>query len=172
MIEDLKYQNAHWFLTSKIIPSWNSLAGMDNHTQAQRDLIFVIPNTIALLPEFDSEVQASAEIDFYWEDKNWLGRLNYKAGELELWSNLCQEQGPARELGAEWQHTALKISSTKGLEKTDPAHIWFWADCFSRFVSAYRDPKGTTRGSLSLLVPQGKLEITTPDSGPNKEEES
>jgi len=172
MINDLQYQNAHWFLTSKIMPSWNSLAGLGCNSQAQRDLISVIPNSIALLPEFDDEIEASAEIDFYWEDKNWLGRLNYKNAELELWSNLCQEQGPKHELCAEWQHTALKISSIKGVEKVDPAHIWFWADCFSRFVSACRNPVGTARGSLTLIVPKGQLDISTPNLNLCEDDES
>jgi hypothetical protein len=164
MIEDINYQNAHWFLTSKIVSAWTRLAAMDGHSESQRNNILAIPNAIALLPEFDCELCVSVEIDLYWEDKNWLGRLNYKTGELELWANMCQEEGTSRELCGQWQHTALRISSSNGLQKHDPAHLWYWAEHFALFVSACQTSQPAVRGSLVLASPAGEVRIYAGES--------
>ncbi len=126
MNDDLQYENALTFLTFSIIPSWHALAAMEGHSESERQLILAVPAAIARLPhvahfplEVDEEINISAEIDYYWEDKNWLGRLRYKGGELKLWSLISQEEGPSRELCAQWQHTATKLTSTNGLEQHD-----------------------------------------------------
>lgn len=152
---DLRYQNAHGFLADKLIASWNALASLDRHSQAELQLMQVIPGALSKLPTIDEAIDVSVEIDFYWEDKNWVGRLGYKAAELVLWSSMCQEEGASRELVGQWQHTALKISASKGLEEHDPAHLWYWAECFARFVSACRKADTTASGCL-VLISQGK----------------
>jgi len=135
---------------------------MDGQSEPERQLILAVPAAIARLPhiahvplDVDEDINISAEIEYYWEDKNWLGRLNYMGGELKLWSTICQEEGPSQELCAQWQHTATKLSSTNGLEQHDPAHLWYWADCFARFVKACVSPSADGEGHM-VLIGQGR----------------
>jgi hypothetical protein len=95
---------------------------LDRHSELERPLILSVPATIALLPYVDHEIDLRAEIDYYWEDKNWVGRFRCTTGEVELWSAICQEEGQSSELTGQWQQTATKISSTDGLKQHDPGH--------------------------------------------------
>jgi len=169
---DLRYQNAYGFLADRFVPSWNALASLDRHSQAERQLLQAVPGALSKLPTLNEAIDVSVEIDFYWEDKNWLGRLGYKDAELVFWSNMCQEEGASRELVGQWQHTALKISARKGLEVHDPAHLWYWTDCFARFVSACRITDTTATGSLVLISQRKELRIYAgnPETGDGDEQ--
>jgi len=171
MNDDLQLQNALGFLTGRIIPSWQALAAMDGYSEPERQLILAVPAAIARLPHVDEEIKISAEIGYYWEDKNWVGRLRYMGGELELRSVIFQEEGPSRELCAQWQHTATKISSIKGLERHDPGHLWYWAECFSLFVKACRSPGADGDGQMALICEGRELRILTCSLGSSEEQD-
>ena len=85
MIGEVIDQNAHWFLMSRVVPAWMTLASTDGLSQKERQTVLAGPAAISLLPEFDERAQISVDIDFYWEDKNWIGRLiilKWRAGTL------------------------------------------------------------------------------------------
>jgi hypothetical protein len=166
MIGDLHYQNAHWFLMSRVIPAWMTLASIDGLSQTDRKTVLAVPAAISLLPEFDERAKISVDIDFYWEDKNWIGRMTYSNGVLELWQTLCEMEGDPPEMCAEWQNTATRWSSQKGLEKHDPAHLWFWSDCFARFVNAYKATERRRHCSMLLKSGLEKLEFNLREDFP------
>ena len=162
MIGDLDYQNAHWFLTSRVVPAWAKLAAISTLKQEDRRTIQSVPPTMMLLPEFDQFIQISMEVDFYWDDMNWIGRLTYANSSLELWQTLCKEEGNPPELCAQWQNTATKLSKLNGLEKHDPAHLWFWADCFIKFAKACSEPSRRAHGKMVLKTNERTVELETP----------
>lgn len=166
MIGELDNQNAHWFLMSRFVPAWMTLASTDGLSQTDRQTALTVPATISLLPEFDERAQISVDTDFYWEDKNWIGNLKYSNGVLELWQTLCAMEGDPPEMCAEWQNTAIKWSSQKGLEKHDPAHLWFWSDCFARFVNAYKSTERRGHGSMLLKSGLETLELNLREGFP------
>jgi len=170
MNDDFQLQNALGFLTGRIIPSWQALAAMDGYSEPERQLILAVPAAIARLPHVDEEINISAEIDYYWDDKNWVGRFGYMGGQLELWSNICQQEGSSQELCAQWQHTATKIS-TNGVERHDPGHLWYWAECFALFVKACRSPGVDGNGQMLLICQGRKLRIITGNLSSSEEEE-
>jgi hypothetical protein len=164
MIDDHRYHNAHWFLTSRVVPAWMTLASMDGLSQKERQTVLAIPTAISLLPEFDEQAQISVDIDFFWDDKNWIGRLTYANGVLELWQTLCEMVGNPPEMSARWQNTATKLSSKNGVEKHDPAHLWFWSDCFARFVGAYESPDEQGHGDLTMNSASSSLRLRFPNT--------
>jgi hypothetical protein len=171
MIGDLHYQNAHWFLTSRVVPAWMALASTDRLSQSDRHTVLAIPKAISLLPEFDEQAQISVDIDFFWDDKNWIGRLTYANGVLELWQTLCEMKGNPPEMCAQWQNTATKLSSQKGLEKHDPAHLWIWSDCFARFVRAYESPNEREHGDFLMKLATSTMSLRFPKAISEKDEE-
>jgi len=156
---DPALNNIHFFMTSCLLPLWMKLAIKNNLSENQRELLLLVPETIAQLPFIDSKINLSVEIDYFWEDKNWVGRLTYNNGVLSLWSNICQEEGEPQELCAQWQETALKISATGGVEVHSPGLIWFWIDCFKRFVSSYNLPDEKSHGTLTISAHQKRTQI-------------
>lgn len=171
MIGEVIDQNAHWFLMSRVVPAWMTLASTDGLSQKDRQTVLAVPAAISLLPEFDERAQISVDIDFYWEDKNWIGRLTYSNGVLELWQTLCAMEGDPPEMCAEWQDTATKWSSQKGLEKHDPAHLWFWSDCFARFVRAYESPNEREHGDFIMKSASSTLSLRFPKALSEADEE-
>lgn len=155
----LDYDYVRDFVSGKIIPSCNELAASDHLSKSERICLLSVCNALALLPYIDAQTEIFLEIDLYWEDKNWLGRLSFEGGVFQLWSNLCEEQGEPPELCGEWQRTAVKISSQHGVEEYDQGHLWFWADCFKRFARAHSEKESSPSGSLSLMTPNGNLRL-------------
>lgn len=155
----LDYDYVRDFVAGKVIPSCNELAASDRLSKPERTLLLSVCNALSILPYIDAKTQIFLEIDLYWEDKNWLGRLSFGGGVFHLWSNLCEEQGTPPELCTEWQHTAVRISAQHGVEDYDQGHLWFWADCFKRFIRAYAEEGSSSTGFLSLVAPAGNLRI-------------
>jgi hypothetical protein len=164
MTNDPLLDNALCFLTGKIIPYWHVLAAMDGHSEQKRQLILAVPAAIAFLPHFDEDLILSAEIDYKWDDKHWLGRLFYKDCELELWSCISQIEGPARELATQWMNTATKISGANGLVKHDPGHLWLWGEYFAHFAKSCRLPMEGCVGHVILKGHGREIYIHTASS--------
>ncbi len=158
----LDYDYVRDFVAGKIIPTCNELAASDHLSKSERICLLSVCNALALLPYIDGQTEIFLEIDFYWEGKNWLGRLSFEEGIFKLWSNLCEEQGNPPELCAEWQRAAVRISAQHGVEDYDQGHLWFWADCFKRFVRAHTEEGTSSTGVLSLVAPAGDLRIVLP----------
>lgn len=159
MTGPLDYDYVRGFVAGKVIPSFNELAASAGLSKSEQTLLLSVCNALSLLPYIGAKTEIFVEIDFYWECKNWLGRLSFGGGGFQLWSNLCEEQGLPPELCAEWQHTAVRISDQHGVEDYDQGHLWFWADCFKRFVRAHNEKESSTSGSLSLMTPNGNLRL-------------
>jgi hypothetical protein len=164
-------ENACWFLTSRIRPTFHTLAAMDGRSESEHQLLLTVADAIARLPDVDDECSMSAEIDYYWEDKNWVGRFRYVSGELELWSAMAQEEGPSHELCAQWQHAVTKISSAQGLEQHDPGHLWYWSECFALFAKACQSPNEGCHGHMVLIGQGRELKIFTPSSDCTEDDE-
>lgn len=161
MIADPLYRNAHWFLTSRIVPVYMTLASTDGLSQKDRNTLLAVPKAISLLPHFDERADISVEVDFSWDDKNWIGRLTYENGALALWQTFLELEGNPPEMCAQWQNTATKLSSQKGLERHDPAHLWVWSDCFRKFAKAFNQPSRTTQGRMVLKSDESSIDMHT-----------
>jgi hypothetical protein len=150
--ESLSWENTHTFLTRKLIPAWHRLSTLNGLAAEERTMLLVFPSFLATLPDGDESVTAELEIDLYWGNKNWLGRMNISGGAVALWSCLLELSKGGDDYDAQWQHTALEIVPDQGITSHDPAHLWFWCECFGRFVDACFDPKDGVQGSMNLRV--------------------
>lgn len=135
------WENAHGFLSVHLIKQINRLAVSSHLDVDERRDILSLSSAIAELPNIDPNYSCNIEIDFSWDDLNWIGRLEFFQGEFSIWSCMHQLDGIKSELCGQWQHTALKFSSKEWVEsselKHDPAHLWLWIRCFRRFIDRF-----------------------------------
>jgi hypothetical protein len=130
-------ENAIGLIRTSLIRQLNKLIGGPLLDNGERLALLDLSSALAALPLIDSRYSFTMDIDFSWDDLNWVGTLNFHKGEFSLHSTMCQLEGLEAEFYAQWQHTAIRLKEQVNnlpLVKHDPAHLWLWIRCFKRFV--------------------------------------
>ena len=155
------YECPKSFLARKLVPGLSRLVLLKEVAENTKKLLLLINNYVALLPVVDQESQIILETDYYWNNKNWIGRLSFENQSFSLRSVLFEFMGNPPELCCQWMHDALKVSEDSKLEIYDPAHVWLWADYFSKFVSSCVDIKSSAHGDLKISygITEGALGV-------------
>ena len=130
-------ENARTFLSGQLIPALHKLAASDELDSEAKASILDLAAALCAFPYLDPDAHIQIEVDLCWDDLNWIGTLNISDSTLKLRSTLCQLEGLNEELNCQWQHTALDSESKVGTVLHDPCHLWFWIDCFRRFVNGF-----------------------------------
>jgi hypothetical protein len=156
------WKNAHGFLSSGLINQVNRLIPDPRLNSEEKQGLLQLSTALTCLPTTDPDFSCEVEIDFSWDDLNWVGRLRFLEGEFTVWSTMHQLDGVRPELNAQWQHTALKLSCGKfGYQLAhDPAHLWLWIQCFRRFCDWWlSQSKGSKhpQGYMTLQSAFGSL---------------
>ncbi len=134
------WENARCFLNSDLIRQVNRLAGSRHLDHEERGELLRLSSALAALPELNDQWSCDIEIDFSWEDLNWVGKLEMDGGKFSLFSTMHEIKIGKPEAHAKWQHTALKLINEKDLSFNlthDPSHLWLWIRCFRRFVDRF-----------------------------------
>ena len=133
-------ENAIGLIHTSLIRQLNKLIGGPLLDNGERLALLDLSSALAALPLIDSSYSFTMDIDFSWDDLNWVGTLNFYEGEFSLHTTMCQLEGLKPELYAQWQHTAITLTYQENnlpLVKHDPAHLWLWIRCFQRFVDNF-----------------------------------
>lgn len=157
--QDLALDNLRTFVTQQLIPALHKLAVSEVLDTAGRIAVLEIAAALCALPDLDPDTNMWLEVDLCWEDRNWIGTLEIADSSLKLRSTLCQLEGLKSELSAQWQHTALDLKSKARAVLHDPSHLWFWIDCFRRFVDGFSSSSTAQRGTLKLVSHSSQLNL-------------
>jgi len=144
--------NIRSFVNPALIPACHRLSTIAGLEADDRSAILLVAEALASLPYIDSEFSIQLNVDLNWEDRNWIGTLEVKRGRLVLHSTLCQQEGIKPEFCCQWQHTALELCQDEGTVAHDPSHLWFWIDCFRRFVDCQSESASVGQSSMQLLA--------------------
>lgn len=159
MSQELALENARTFISLQLIPALHDFASLESLDLEGRNAILEVAATLCNLPHLDPAANIRLEVDLYWDDRNWHGLLNIADSELTLRSNFCQMEGLRSELCGQWQHAAMEVESKVGKILHDPSHLWFWIDCFRRFVKGFSRPSTSQRASFSLVSHSSNLDL-------------
>ncbi len=169
MDQDLALGNVRTFVSRQLTPALHKLAVLERLDSEGRTAILEIAAALCALPDLDPDANMWLEVDLYWEDRNWLGTLEMADSSLKLRSTLCQLEGLKSELSAQWQHTALDVKSKVGTVLHDPSHLWFWIDCFRRFVDGFSSSSTEQRATFKLISPSSHLDLYYGMTGAERE---
>lgn len=156
---DLALDNVKTFVSHQLIPALHKLAALKGLDTKDRVAVLEIAAALCTLPDLDPGAAIRFEIDLYWEDRNWIGTLDIADSALKLRSTLCQLEGLKPELCGQWQHTALDMKSGTEIARHDPSHLWFWIDCFRRFVDGFSNPTTTQRATFKIVSQSSQLDL-------------
>lgn len=151
-ISEAALGNIRSFVNPALIPACHRLSTVASLDADDRTAILLMAEALASLPYIDAEFSIQLNVDLNWEDCNWIGTLEVKRGRLVLHSTLCQQQGIKPELCCQWQHTALELCEYEDTVAHDPCHLWFWIDCFRRFVDCQFESTSVGQASMQLLA--------------------
>lgn len=87
------------------------------------------------------------------------GGLDIADSALQLRSTLMQQEGLKSELSCQWQHNALNVKSSPEAVLHDPSHLWFWIDCFRRFVDGFSNSSAAQRATFKLVSHSSHLDL-------------
>lgn len=152
-------ENVRTFLAHQLIPALHKLAASDGLDNEERTAILGVAAALCALPYLDPDANIQFEVDLYWEEVNWIGTLDIADSALKLRSTLCQLEGLKPELNFQWQHTALDVESKVGTVLHDPSHLWFWIDCFRRFVNGFSNSSTKQQATFKLVSRSANLDL-------------
>jgi hypothetical protein len=159
MSQDVALGNVRAFVGCQLIPALHKLSTLAGLDAEGRTAILGIAAVLCTLPGVDPAANMQLEVDLYWDDRNWIGTLGIADSALQLRSTLCQLEGPKSELCCQWQHTALDVKSKSETVLHDPSHLWFWADCFRRFVDGFSNSPTAQRATFKLVSHSSHLDL-------------
>jgi len=164
MIEpDLALGNVMNFVCRQLIPSLHKLATLERLDAEGRTAILEIASALCVLPDLDPSTRIQFTLDLSWDDRNWIGSLDLMDSALRLHSTLLQLTGalgsPMSDVDVQWQHTALEIKSDAGVVCHDSSRLWFWIDCFRRFVDGSIHPLAGQRATFNLVTRSSCLDL-------------
>jgi hypothetical protein len=151
--------NVRAFVCDQLIPALHKLAVLEELDTDGRTAILEIAAVLCLLPHFDPDANIQLEVDLYWKDRNWYGMLDIADSALLLRSSLSQLEGVKPELSLQWQNTALDVNSKTETIVHDPSNLWFWIDCFRRFVDGFANSSTAQRATFKLVSHSSHLDL-------------
>ncbi len=169
------WENAHGFIGGGLVKQVNRLAGSPQLSSDERQALLGLSSALAAMPSIDPSYLFQIEIDFSWDDLNWVGRLDLNECEFSLWSTMHQIEGSQSEQCAQWQHTAFELRQNPNeatVLKYDPSHLWLWIRYFRKFVDKFLegiDPKAFGEMVCSSLYDQFSLQATTTQAAGDSE---
>ncbi|WP_415754272.1 hypothetical protein [Pseudomonas leptonychotis] len=159
MSQDVALGNVRTFVSYQLIPALHKLASLEVLDTKGRAAILEIAAVLCTLPDFDPDASVRLDVDLYWEDRQWMGGLDIADSALQLRSTLMQQEGLKSELSCQWQHNALNVKSSPEAVLHDPSHLWFWIDCFRRFVDGFSNSSAAQRATFKLVSHSSHLDL-------------
>lgn len=159
MSQDVALGNVRTFVSYQLIPALHKLSALEGLDTEGRAATLEIAALLCTLPDLDPDANIRLEVDLYWEDRNWIGTLDIADSALQLRSTLSQLEGLKSEPSCQWQHTALDVKSKAETVLHDPSHLWFWIDCFRRFVDGFSNSSTAQRATFKLVSHSSHLDL-------------